>query len=590
MSDERFAEQVIELARGAEYKFTFDQAVLRQLEAQNRRTLYRLRPEVWALDVLGVTLWSGQVKICHSVVEHHNTMVAAGHSVGKSMLTAVLICWWIDTHPLGEARVLTTAPTTAQVRGIVWREVQLLHQKSRERFREYQDALKRGDDTTGLPDHQLPGYVTSGAVWRSHDGLELGAGRTPPRGREGDAFQGIHGGVLAIADEAVGVSGAMIGTLRNNTTAEDDRILMIANPTNPASEMGQIWNDPQRAAQWNRISISVLDSPNFTDERFELPENVLKYLASERYVDDMRQEYGEDSANYKSRVKGEWALDTGFILFQEEVLQAAIATTVVPDESDEMHIGFDVARSEKGDWSYLYTAEQGWVYETMDWRDGEDGMNYYPLPEPRKTGRRGIRLRYLDRWRGLPFFPIHNSQGQRQESMAANERVQMHVNELEATQVRIDADGMGALMHDALVDVSDDSYHLIRMRSNDQSPDRNAWYNTRAYWYSSLADRMRRGEVDIEADDIEGNHPLVSQLGGIEYKFATGTTESMLILSKKEMRSKGIKSPDAADAANYAAAWIDVESMLGLQPGDKFQLDFDTVMSGDLYSANSFWG
>lgn len=581
------AQDLFELANSPEYRFTFDQAVLRQLETQNRRTLYRQRPEIWAHDVLGVVLWSKQIEICHSIVNNHNTMVAAGHSVGKSFLTAVLICWWIDVHPIGEARVLTTAPTTAQVRGIVWREVQVLHQKSRERYREYQEAVKHGYDTSGLPDHELPGYVTSGAVWRSHDGLELGAGRTPPKGREGDAFQGIHGGVLAIADEAVGVSADMIGTLRNNTTADDDRILMIANPTNPASEMGQIWNDPKRAAQWTRITISVLESPNFTSEKALLPTDVLKYLASEGYVDDMREEYGEDSANFKARVQGMWALDTGYILFPEEVVQNGLDTTVIPDPEDETRVGFDVARSEKGDFSYLYTAQEGWVHDTMEWRDsGEDGPNWYELDKPRKTAKRGIRIRFLDRWRGLPFFPIHNAQGQRTVDQAANERVHSHMSELGATQLRLDADGLGATMHDAMLDVTDDGYHIIRMRGNDPSPDRNAWYNMRAYRFASLAERMRKGEVDIEPD--QPDHMLCAQLGGIEYKFASGSAESMLILSKKEMRDKGLKSPDAADAVSYAADEIDIESMLGLQPGEGFSLDLD-MMTSDMFASNSFW-
>lgn len=583
-------QETLELVNDPGYKFTFNQAVLRQLETQNRRTLYQKRPEIWAHDVLGVTLWSKQVEICLSIVNHHNTMVAAGHSVGKSFLTAVLICWWIDTHPIGEARVLTTAPTTAQVRGIVWREVQVLHQNSRKRYREYLEAKKHGHDTTGLPDHELPGYITSGAVWRSHDGVELGAGRTPPRGREGDAFQGIHGGVLAIADEAVGVSADMIGTLRNNTTADDDRILMIANPTNPASEMGQIWNDPKRSAQWNRITISVLESPHFTDEKEQLPEDVLKYLAGAGYVQDMRDEYGEDSANFKARVEGKWALDTGYILFPEEVTQVGLETTVIPDPGDVSQVGFDVARSERGDWSYLYLAEHGWVHETMEWRSDPDslegGYDWFPREKPLKTNRRGLRIRFIDRWRGLPFFPIHNANGQRQDEMAANERVHAHMTELGATQLRIDADGMGAIMHDAMVDVSDGSYMLIRMKNNDPSPDRNAWYNTRAYWYSRLAERMKRGEIDIEPDQPE--HQLISQLAGIEYKFASGLAESMLLLSKKEMKSKGINSPDAADGAGYAAAEVDVEGMLGIQPGEGFDIDID-VMANDLYASNSFW-
>ena len=576
-----------------QYKVGFDHAVLHQLELQNRRRQYRQKPEVWAYDILGVHLWSKQVEVCHSIVNHKNTMVAAGHGVGKSFLTAVLICWWIDVHPVGEARVLTTAPTTAQVKGIVWREVQLLHRRSRQRYEEYKEALRVGESTEGLPDHCLPGYVTSQATWKSDDGLELGMGRTPPRGREGDAFQGIHGGVMAIADEAVGVSSDMIDTLRNNTTADDDRILMIANPTNPASEMGQIWNDPVKSTAWNRITISVLESPHFTDEGKRLPDQVMKYLTNSQYVEDKKVEYGEDSANYQARVLGKWALDTGFILFPDDVIQAGMETTVIPDSTDEIHVGFDVARSEKGDWSYLYTAQEGWVYETHEWRVDPESLtgdyNWVELDKPRKTERRGLKLRFLDRWRGLPFFPIHNSEGKRTVSVAANEKVHAHMLELGATQLRIDADGMGALMHDAMVDISNDEYHIIRMKGGDtNTPDRNAWYNHRSYWYTMFADKMKRGEIDVEEDGDE--HPLTQQLSAIEYKFAAGTAESILILSKKELRKNGLKSPDAADSATYTVADVDVESMLGLAPGDSFSIDLEEYTRSGIYgSSNSFW-
>lgn len=506
----------------------------------------------------------------------------------NSYLTAVLACWWIDIHPIGEARVLTTAPTTAQVRGIVWREIQLMHNLSKKRYALYLEAKKAGHSTAGLPDHPLPGYVTSSATWRSDDGLELGMGRTPPRGREGDAFQGIHGGVFAIADEAVGVSKDMIDTLANNTTADEDRRLLIANPTNPASEMGQIWNDPVRSMAWNRITISVLDSPHFTNEGATLPPEVMKHMTNQQYVEDKKMEYGEDSANFKARVKGEWALDTGFVLFPDEVLQIGLETLVIPEPTDIPRVGFDVARSEHGDWSYLYTAQEGFVYEKNEWRKVGDSYDWVDLPKPRKTDRRGIRLRYLDRWRGLPFFPIRNQSGDRVTDVAANERVHAHMVELAATELRIDADGMGAIMYDAMVDVANGEYHLIRMKNNDPSPDRNAWYNRRAYQHSELAQRLRRGEVDLQPDKPE--HPLVQQLGGIEYKFASGYAESMLLLSKKEMSEKGRKSPDAADSAVYAFADVDLDSLLGLQPGDKFELDLDLYASSSIYSSNSFLG
>ncbi|AXC36261.1 terminase [Microbacterium phage Musetta] len=571
------------------YKFQFSNRVFANMEMQARKRIHAKRPDLWAKDVLDVTLWSKQVDVAMSIVNNHSTMVAAGHGVGKSYLTAVLACWWIDTHPIGEARVLSTAPTTAQVRGIVWREIQLMHRKASDRHKLYLEAKKNGEDTTHLPDHPLPGYITSSATWRNFDGLELGAGRTPPRGREGDAFQGIHGGVFAIADEAVGVSEDMIQTLRNNTTANDDRILMIANPTNPVSAMGQMWNDPKKSSLWSKITISVLESPKFTDEGKTLPESVMKYMTDKDYVESKKVEYGEDSANYISRVLGQWAMDSGMIVFLDEVLEMGKATTVIPGPNDPVNLGFDVARSENGDWSYLYTAQEGEVHQTHEWalEDPNDpqSWNEVELDKPRPTGKRGIKIRYLDRWRGLPFFPVHNQFGQRTVPQAANEKVHAHMLEIGAKEIRIDADGMGGQMIDHMIDISHGEYRIVDIRGNDPSPDKNTWYNLRAYSYMELARRMRAGEVDIESDDSDMVHPLCKELGVLEYKFASGYAESILILSKREMREKGIKSPDAADAANYASMKIALEE--GLEIGEMFGVSDD--LYGIYSTSNAFW-
>lgn len=529
--------------------------VLGYMQRQTRTKLHAVRPDLWAKDILGVTLWSKQIEVCMSIVEHKNTMVAAGHGVGKSFLTAVLACWWIDTHKEEDATVLSTAPSTSQVRNIIWRTIQKMHRLSAERYQQYKDAKKAGRSTAGLPDHALPGYVTASATWKSSNGVPIGFGRTPPRGREGDTFQGIHGNVFAIADEAVGVSEEMIDTLANNTSNMSDRRLLIANPTNPRSYMGVVWHDPIKSQAWNRITISVLDSPKFTDEVNHLPEDALRDLVDQTYVDDKKLEYGEESANYQARVEGKWALESGMILFPEEVIERGLQTMVIPDEGDPVHFGFDVARSEKGDYSYVFSAEEGWVYDCWEWAMTEDGYNWVERKVPIKTEERGIRIRYVDSWRGLPFQPMYNAQGQR-TSDGANERVVAKVHEYGVRELRVDGDGMGRLMIDALNNRHDGTFDIISIAANDPSPDRNAWYNNRAFQYSHLATRMRKGIIDIVKDSPE-HRTMVDQLGSVEYKIADGFAESILIESKKKMREKGVKSPDAADAAWMAAANLD---------------------------------
>jgi hypothetical protein len=83
--------------------------------------------------------------------------------------------------PPGEAFVVTTAPTTAQVEAILWRYIGAAHRRA-----------------------ELPGRVTLDAKW--HIGQQLVGDCRKPADYDQAAFQGIHARyVLVIIDEADGV-------------------------------------------------------------------------------------------------------------------------------------------------------------------------------------------------------------------------------------------------------------------------------------------------------------------------------------------------------------------------------------------------
>jgi hypothetical protein len=159
-------------------------SVAEELRNQARQASWASNPAGWARDVLGVHMWSKQEEISHSVVSHKRTVVASCHGTGKSMIASVLACWWISTRPLGEAIVVSTAPTYAQVNKILWEEIRKHHATARLR---------------GTP---MIGYVTLGDEWKTTDGQQLAFGRKPAHG-DRHGFQGIHRKyVLAIGDEA----------------------------------------------------------------------------------------------------------------------------------------------------------------------------------------------------------------------------------------------------------------------------------------------------------------------------------------------------------------------------------------------------
>src|SRR3954464_2805972 len=73
-------------------------------------------------------LWSKQIEICNSVERNRYTTVQSCDGIGKSFIAANLAAWWIGEHPIGEAFVVTSAPTQTQVEAILWQEISKTHE------------------------------------------------------------------------------------------------------------------------------------------------------------------------------------------------------------------------------------------------------------------------------------------------------------------------------------------------------------------------------------------------------------------------------------------------------------------------------
>jgi hypothetical protein len=84
-------------------------------------------PVGWIEDVCGEFVWSKQREICESVRDNKYTAVKACHGPGKSFIGARIGCWWLNVHKLGDAFLVTSAPSWPQVQAILWREIRRAH-------------------------------------------------------------------------------------------------------------------------------------------------------------------------------------------------------------------------------------------------------------------------------------------------------------------------------------------------------------------------------------------------------------------------------------------------------------------------------
>lgn len=290
-------------------------------------------PVGWVNDRLGEHLWSKQRDICEAVRDHRYTSVRSCHGSGKSYTASRLAAWWLDTHPLGDAFVVTTAPTQPQVNAILWREIRRAHRKG-----------------------GLDGRITLDANWYMGADELVAYGRKPADYTDptqaAAAFQGIHEKyVLVIMDEACGIPRWLWDAVDTLATNEYARVLAIGNPDDPASQFSTT-HKPKSG--WERIAISANDTPAFTGE--EVPEGLLDQLVSKTWVKERAERWGEDSNLFISKVLGEFPEASDDTLISMAMYLAA-CNRELPGLKKGQY-GVDVSRSGK-DESTIYRNRGG---------------------------------------------------------------------------------------------------------------------------------------------------------------------------------------------------------------------------------------
>lgn len=291
----------------------------------------------WVEHRLGERLWSKQREIGESVRDHRYTAVRSCHASGKSFLASRLAAHWISSHPVGEAFVVTTAPTGPQLEAILWRELGRAHRAG-----------------------ELPGRVTGGNVpaWRI-DGEMVAYGRKPADyadpAQAMQAFQGIHARyVLVLIDEAAGIPRWLWDAVDTLATNENARVLAIGNPDTPASHFAKVCAP---GSGWNVLKIAAEDTPNFTEE--EVSEPVAESLISPMWVEERRRRWGAESGLFRSKVDAEFPeVSEDTLIGADLIVKAEVRTRAASGAGGTL--ACDIARL-GGDRSVVYSNRGGRV-------------------------------------------------------------------------------------------------------------------------------------------------------------------------------------------------------------------------------------
>lgn len=274
-------------------------------------------------DHLGYELTAEQLQILFSVQNQRVTNVQAAHGVGKTMLAALILVWWV-LCVRGEA--ISTAPTARQVKELLWKEVNKCVASNR------------------LPDEGL------GKVHYYLNESARAIGFTASDDNS-NAFQGVHAAkLLVIEDEACGISNDIDDGAVSCATGAQNRLLRIGNPIVPnnafhrACMLGHIripvWNHPNIAWAYapdndgiHRLKPEVAAQIMTEDGKIlpqedwppHLPRDKIQGAISVYYVEETARPRGETSAFWLGRVEGLFPEDASAAIIPPSYWHAARA-------------------------------------------------------------------------------------------------------------------------------------------------------------------------------------------------------------------------------------------------------------------------
>jgi hypothetical protein len=459
---------------------------------RRKRTRWRQDPNQWMVD-RGVELYSKQREINEVVAAYDRVAIRSCHSSGKSFDLAHLAAWWLDVHEQGTARVVTTAPTGDQVRGILWVEINGVWERM-----------------------QLPGRRNQTEVWFGN--YQAAVGRKSSDYNPA-AFSGWHAPhLLVLVDEADGVSPQLWGAIDTLVTNVGAKVVGIGNPDDPQSEFRKRMEDQPYGGTYKVVKISAWDTPNFTGE--SVSTTIRNALLSRQWVEEMRRKWGgnpddpdhvPDHPFWQSKVEAEYPDESANTVVRlSDLLRArrserdgALAKL---DERHAVRAGVDVAGSDTGDESVV-------------------------------RGRRGLTL--------LGQFTTRTADPEELEDWLID-----HLDLIRAGSVAIDADGIGFGYAGAVRRRRGKRMPVTMIRSSASANDPKQFKNRRAEMWWNLREMLAQ-VGDSQLDFTQLDDDTAAQLLMPRYLTDRG---KILVEAKDTLRRRLGRSPDNADAIVYAFA------------------------------------
>ena len=408
------------------------------------------------------------------------------HNTGKTRSAGVIALWHLCFFP--ESVMLFSAPQIGQLRKLVWKEIEICL------------ALMRNGRLAWLAEYitvlaetvYIKGFSKTWHVYA----------KTSAKGNP-QSLAGVHGDYLTIwVDEACGVDSAVFDVLTGALTHEDNRMVLTSQPAKPS---GFFFDTHHRLSikaggVWNALTFSSEET----------------WLVSPKKIQESLLQYGSrDDPQYMIRIRGLFPDLAGEFLVTQRMAEKVYKGRSIHPEKHAKYGYFilvDVGGGVGRDDSTITIAK---VWGTAQW---------------------GAQARRAE----LVRIPLCKNNDDIHELTAM---IEACLIEYPNATILLDSNGAGSGLAQNLKSLG---IYFKPMHWGGQcfsNKNRKEYVNKRAQAYVCLSRAINQGRFKIRTVYIKGK--VVEQLTRIPYTF--DEQARFKILSKEEMRRKGITSPDVVD-------------------------------------------
>lgn len=447
-----------------------NEAILQKFRDWRKDAVLFVR-EVLLINKPHIKISKQQLEFLRALPTQKRISIRSGHGTGKDASASWAILWFLSTRV--NAKVVCTAPTARQLVDILWSEISKWARESA-----IQDEF----------------VIQSEKIFHKSAPREWWARAVSPSVKADPADQaetlaGFHGDhLLIVVDEASGVEDPVFIPIEGALTQEDNRVMLIGNPTKNKGYFHDTQFHAEISKMWFKLHWDSRDSENVKPE----------------YPVYMANKYGVDSNVFRIRVAGLPPLEDERTLIPLYWAEQCIGKYIEVDDEEPIYLGVDVARF------------------------GEDKSIILP--------RHGLRV--------LPWITF---QGMNTITLAGN--VQMTYGDVNAEGCAIDVIGVGAGVAD----------YLRKQRMPNLFDVNVSWASSESTKYALLRDelwwRVREKcmygyysfpDIKLPGETLSLGQELANELSSPYYEF--NRNGAVKVEGKKEMKKRGIASPNIADA------------------------------------------